>query len=203
MNRASLLAAWRRLGRELADQPRLRLGIWAIVLLGLFYLLLLQSERLAEAQARLLRQTATLAEAEQLRAQTQWPALQTAEADRRTALIERFWTAETEGLAQARLQAVLRVMLEDAGMQSVRIQSGVSQEVGAGAELWQVQVQVQARYRPGDELRLLHALARYPRKLVVDRLDLLPRNQRMFMLISAYFSGLPTPDADTDADAGG
>ena len=58
--------------------------------------------------------------------------------------------------------------------------------------IWRVQTRLDAGYRRGVEPRVLHALATYPKKLVVDRLDLHQRRRssRLMLILSAYFVGV-------------
>ena len=59
--------------------------------------------------------------------------------------------------------------------------------------MWRVQTRLDAAYRSGVELQVLHALATHPKKMVVDRLDLRRRSRRdswMTLMLSAYFTGV-------------
>ena len=84
-------------------------------------------------------------------------------------------------------------MIEELGLRQSRFHSGVSQPVPELPGVWRVQTRLDAGYRRGTELRALHALATYPKKLVVDRLELrrLPRqDSRLVLILSAYFVGV-------------
>ena len=67
-------------------------------------------------------------------------------------------------------------------------------------EDWPLLLEVEQRARAelnaniGAELRLLHAFATHPKKLVVDRLDISQTRARVNILVSAYFVGL-APEA--------
>ena len=114
-----------------------------------------------------------------------------AEQKRNEQLSVLFWEAETQGLAEASLQAALQELLKPLEFRNMRIQSGVSQPVPDVPGLGQIQAQVNAGYRQGAELQLLHKIATHPRKLVVNRLDLVPQNRRPPLIVSAYFTGIP------------
>ena len=186
-----LKAAWQRVRSELAANLRLRLGAWAVAFIVLFYTVLVQGDRVAAAYDEYADGADRFARAERLRGQGEWSELLAAEQARNEQLSALFWEAETQGLAEASLQAALQELLRPLEFRNMRIQSGVSQPVLDVPGLWQIQAQVNAGYRQGAELQLLHKIATHPRKLVVNRLDLVPQNRRLLLIVSAYFTGIP------------
>lgn len=186
-----LKAAWQRVRSELAANLRLRLGAWAVAFIVLFYTVLVQGDRVAAAYDEYADGADRFARAERLRGQGEWSELLAAEQERNEQLSALFWEAETQGLAEASLQAALQELLRPLEFRNMRIQSGVSQPVLDVPGLWQIQAQVNAGYRQGAELQLLHKIATHPRKLVVNRLDLVPQNRRLLLIVSAYFTGIP------------
>lgn len=186
-----LKAAWERVRSELAANLRLRLGAWAVAFIVLFYAVLVQGDRVGAAYDEYADGADRFARAERLRGQGEWSELLAAEQERNEQLSALFWEAETQGLAEASLQAALQELLRPLEFRNMRIQSGVSQPVPDVPGLWQIQAQVNAGYRQGAELQLLHKIATHPRKLVVNRLDLVPQNRRLLLIVSAYFTGIP------------
>ena len=186
-----LQAAWERARSELSANLRLRVGVWAVALIVLFYTVLVQGDRVTAAYDEYAGGADRYARAERLRGQAQWSELLAAEQARNEQLGALFWEAETQGLAEASLQAALQELLKPLEFRNMRMQSGVSQPVPDVPDLWQIQAQVTAGYRQGAELQLLHKIATHPRKLVVNRLDLVPQNRRLLMIVSAYFTGIP------------
>ena len=186
-----LKAAWERVRSELAANLRLRLGAWAVAFIVLFYAVLVQGDRVGAAYDEYADGADRFARAERLRGQGEWSELLAAEQARNEQLSALFWEAETQGLAEASLQAALQEVLRPLEFRNMRIQSGVSQPVPDVPGLWQIQAQVNAGYRQGAELQLLHKIATHPRKLVVNRLDLVPQNRRLLLIVSAYFTGIP------------
>ena len=186
-----LKAVWERVRSELAANLRLRLGAWAVAFIVLFYAVLVQGDRVGAAYDEYADGADRFARAERLRGQGEWSELLAAEQDRNEQLSALFWEAETQGLAEASLQAALQELLRPLEFRNMRIQSGVSQPVPDVPGLWQIQAQVNAGYRQGAELQLLHKIATHPRKLVVNRLDLVPQNRRLLLIVSAYFTGIP------------
>ena len=186
-----LKVVWERVRSELAANLRLRLGAWAVAFIVLLYAVLLQGDRVAAAYEEYANGAERFARAERLRGQEEWSELLAAEQSRNERLSVLFWEAETQGLAEASLQAALGELLGPLEFRNTRIQSGVSQPVPDVPGLWQIQAQVNAGYRQGAELLLLHRIATHPRKLVINRLDLVPQNGRLLMIVSAYFTGIP------------
>ena len=178
---------------ELAGNARLRWGVWLVLGILLFYCILVQSDRVAAVHDEYAAETGQLTKAEALLRRRDWPDLLEAERQTHRALTATFWQAETEGLAQAKLQAALTGMVEGLDLSNLRIRSGVSQPVPDLPGIWRVQTRLDAAYRPGVELQALHAMATYPKKLVVDRLDLSRRGRqdsRLTLILSAYFVGV-------------
>ena len=178
---------------ELAGNARLRWGVWLVLGILLFYCILVQSDRVAAVHDEYAAETGQLTKAEALLRRRDWPDLLEAERQTHRALTATFWQAETEGLAQAKLQAALTGMIEGLDLRNLRIRSGVSQPVPDLPGIWRVQTRLDAAYRPGVELQVLHAVATYPKKLVVDRLDLSRRGRqdsRLTLILSAYFVGV-------------
>ena len=189
----ALRRALHPLAAEFAANARLRWGIWLIAGILLVYCILVQSERLAAAHRDYAAEAGRLAKAATLLEGRDWPALLEAERATYRELESKFWRAETEGLAQAKLQDALAGVIAGLGLRDPRIRSGVSQPVPALPGIWRVQTRLDSAYRPGVEVQALHALATYPKKLVVDRLDLRRRGRRdsyLVLILSAYFVGV-------------
>ena len=188
----ALRRALRPLAAELAANARLRGGVWLILGILLVYCILVQSERLDTAQRDYAAEAGRLAKAEHLLEGQDWPALLEAEREAHREIESRLWQAETEGLAQAKLQDALGGAIQNLDLRGPRIQSGTSQPVPDLPGVWRVQTRLDAGYRRGVEPRVLHALATYPKKLIVDRLDLHQRRRssRLMLILSAYFVGV-------------
>ena len=186
----ALAAAFANLRVQLAANPRLRAGAWAIAGILAVYGLLVQSDRVEAAYATYTGDADRLVRAKALLTRDDLAALLEAERERDRALTERFWRAETQGLAQAQLQAAFGDITADLEFRNPRIQSGTVFPVDYAPGLWRVQAQFSGIYEPVSELRVLQALVTHPKKIVVDRLDLRRRDRRMTILVSAYFVGI-------------
>ncbi len=182
---------------ELGVNARLRGGVWVIAAVVLFYLALVQSDRVAVAYDGYAVEAGRLARAQGLLEREDWPQLLEAERAANQTLESAFWQAETQGLAQAQMQAALAGIAEALDLRDVRIQPGLIQPVPDVPEIWRVQAQFSAGHNSGTQLQVLHALATYPKKLVVDRIDMVRGRARLVVILSAYFVGLdagPEPE---------
>ena len=199
---AALRGGFAALASELAGNARLRLGVYAVLLLLLLYWLLARSPALTQAGADHAAAAERLDRAEALLAAAEWQPRLAAARSANAALDTRFWDAETAAQAQAQLRKALADAAASAGVREPRLQSGVGQPVPDAPGLWRAQVRLSGIYDGGSELRLLHALATHRRKIVVDRLDLTPgRSARLLLLASAYFVGIQGEPAAAAAPA--
>ena len=195
---SALHQALRPLAAELAGNARLRWGVWLILGIVLLYCVLVQSDRVAAVHDEYAAEADRLAKAEILLQRQDWPDLLEAERKTHRALKAVFWEAKTDGLAQAKLQGALTGAVEGLALLKPRIRSGVSQPVPDLPGIWRVQTRLDAAYRQGVELQVLHALATHPKKLIVDRLDLRQRSRRdsyLTLILSAYFVGVEAEQA--------
>ena len=184
------------LAAELGANARLRWGVVLILGLLLGYAILWQSDRLAEARHDYEAVTEQLATRRGLAVdrKTVLPCW------RRNAKTHRkissmFWRAETDGLAQAQLQSALGALFSRLGLRKTRLRTGSSRPVADLPGVWRVQIRADANYRPGLELRIVHALATHPKKMIVDRLDLKrhgPNEGYLVLIVSSYFVGVKT-----------
>ena len=190
---SALDQALRSAAAELAANRRLRWGTWLILGILLLYCILVQSDRLAAVHDEYAAASARLDKAESLLQRQDWHELLDAERKAHQSLEATFWDAGTEGLAQAKLQAALARIVGPLELRNPRIRSGVSQPAPNLPGIWRVQTRLDAGYRPGVELQVLYALATYPNKLIVDRLDLRRGDRQdsyMTLILSAYFVGV-------------
>ena len=196
---SALHQALRPLAAELAGNARLRWGVWLILGIVLLYCVLVQSDRVAAVHDEYAAEADRLAKAEILLQRQDWPELLEAERKTHRALKAVFWEAKTEGLGQAKLQGALTGAVEGLALRKPRIRSGVSQPVPDLPGIWRVQTRLDASYRPGVELQVLHALATHPKKLIVDRLELRQRGRQdsyLTLILSAYFVGVEAEQAE-------
>lgn len=192
-----------RIRAELAASPRLRAGVWAIVaiLLG-YWVFVPHAARPDSAAAGYAEENARLVRARELLAREDWQQRLDAAAATEVRILERFWHAANEGLAQAQVRTALEDMARQVGL-ALRIDVGLSQPVPGVPGLWQVQVQITGTAGLAGALRLVYAIARHPRLLVEERLTFSRVRTgrggdevRIDGLLSAYFrlAGGDRPD---------
>ncbi|MCY4565234.1 MAG: hypothetical protein OXE40_12255, partial [Gammaproteobacteria bacterium] len=131
---------------EFAVNARLRGGVWLIAAVVLFYLALLQSDRVTAAYDDYAAEAGRLVRAEGLLEREDWPQLLEAESAANQALEEAFWQADTQGLAQAQLQAALAGIAADLELREARIQPGLTQPVPDVPGVWRGEGQVPASH---------------------------------------------------------
>ncbi|MCY4559724.1 MAG: hypothetical protein OXF79_25850 [Chloroflexi bacterium] len=181
--------------KAIAAKPRLRWGVWLILGLLLGHAMLIQSDRLAAVRHDYHAAAQRLGKAEAVLGQPDVAALLDLERKTHREIRSKFWQAETEGLAQAKLQAALDGTLSPLGLRDLHFRSGSVLPVSEPPGVWRAQLRLDAKFQPGSELRIMHALATYPKKMVVDRIDLSRPSQDgsyLVLMVSSYFVGLKT-----------
>ena len=175
---------------EFEVNARLRAGVWSIAAVVLFYLALVQSDRVKAAHDEFAAEAGRLVRAEGLLEREDWPQLLETERTANQALEADFWQADTQGLAQAQLQAALAGIAGRLDLRDVRIQPGLIQPVPDVDGVWRVQAQFSASHDSGAQLQVLHAIATHPKKLSIERIDMVRGRARLVAILSAYFVGL-------------
>ena len=185
--RAAIERAAAQLRRDLAGNARLRLGVWIIAALALAFAVLAQIERLADARAEYAAQARQLAAVDAVLARRDWPDLLAREREANALLAERFWRADSEGLAQAQLQEALAGIAERISLRNPRIRASLGEPVPGLPGVCRVQAELNTEYPRGADLRLVHALSTFEKKLVAERLLLGRQISRVSATVSAYF----------------
>ena len=184
---------FRQFFAELAANSRIGWGVWLVLLLLLGYAIQFQHERLATVQQDYDFSVERLTEVEALLDRRHVLDLLDAERKKHDVVWSMFWHAETEGLAQAELQAEISQLIGTLGFANVHFRSGTIHPAPDVAGVRRVRIRMDANYVPGSEPRIFHALATHQRKLNVDRLDLrrFSENEAYVVLdVSAYFVGM-------------
>ena len=191
---SALTDTFERYCAELAENARLRLGLWAVLGLVLFYAVLLQADRVDAAYEEYAVEADRLARIEATLTSGDWQGWL------RTEQVANTNSPHSSGAPRPPARPGERAggPRRDHGrlrLRNPRIRPGVSQPVPDAPGIWRVQLQLSASYGRGRELELLHRVATYPRRLVVDRLDLNRSNDRIRLIVSAYFLDVATEDA--------
>lgn len=153
---------------QLAERPPLRLAAWlalALILLHIIFQLAdLRQSRLPELQ-RLVDRHARL---EQVLEVADWADRFEAARARVVELENRFWNAESRGLARAELEAVLSRQADLAGLVLRDVEVGGMTEIEAIPGLERLEAQIQADPDPEALVRFLAALADSDRNIEID-----------------------------------
>ena len=175
---------------ELAANPRLRFGVWLIVvILAGYFAFVVQADRVDAASADFASADARLTRGRDLLARQDWAERLEAARATEAGLQGRFWQAPNEGLAQASLRTAVDELTAKLYLSRPRVELGLSRPVSDADGLWQVQARIVGQAHIPRTLRLLYGVASHPNKLVVERSDLARDRggMRIELLLSAYF----------------
>ena len=182
----------------LRQSVHLRLALLGALALAGFALVVERGARLDATRARYEAGAERLAAVRAVLEGGDWGAAAERERAWRASLGRALWEAETEGVAQAKLQAALGSIFDGLEVERLDVRSAARGAVPGVPGLRRIVVWIEARYRPGVELELLHALASHPRRLVVERLSLVRHaghGSHLSLAVAAYFEGLPAAPA--------
>lgn len=198
MSRATASAAWAGLRKELAGNPRLRLGLWVVAgILGLYLWLLLGDWR-AELEREYRAERQRLDKIVSLAGQEQWLARAEAARTLRQALEAEIPRADTLGLAQASVQTWARDLIAVHG-DALRVQAQTPVRVREGEDLWRIPVTLSGALEPSQVLQLIQRIERQPNLTTIEAALILARDNRTFSLSVVAFYRI----AEEPADASG
>lgn len=190
-------AIWDGLRRELAGNPRLRLGVLAIVGILMLYLwLLLLDWRTALAQEH-RSQRQRLDKIVALAGQDQWLARAEAASRLRQALEAQITSAPTLGLAQASVQSWARDL--GAAFSDMRVQTEAPVQVGADPGLWRIPVTLSGSLEPGQVLQLIQRIEQHSNLVTIEQALILNRSNRTFSLTVISYYRIPGGNDDASA----
>lgn len=195
---------------ELKANPRLRLGLWAILGIFWLYLLLLLRDELHHAAGEHLALAKKVARAQALASQTEWEQRIEPAWALQVELEGRLWQAGTLGLAQAAVQDWLNQAVQQDGLarpiSSVAAQEEAAsdksftedQEQSMAADLWKVSAKLSFDFTPRKFYALMGRLYGADKQIVVESLSIrgapVPRAE---MVLSAHFQKpLASPPAE-------
>ena len=179
---------WRR---ELAENPRLRLGLLAVGIILIISGLLWVGEQRDAVAAELAREQARQARLMALSESDVWRQRQAELDTDATRLARQFWRARSEGQAQAEFQAWLSEQALRHDIQRLSVNVVGAAPVADTPELWQVALSINGRL-DGDALAaLLQDLATEERLVTVRHLRVRgSRFQRFDLEAVAWFYDL-------------
>lgn len=173
---------------ELHRNSRLRLGLWLIGLILAGYGLFALDDQRRASQAELEQAREHLAKIQTIARQQDWPNRAEAAAELRQTLEAKLWTATSKGLAQANFQAWLSEQTKQSGLVNTRLAVENTVPVPGRPSLWRVGARLEGDFRQPALDQLLLALAREPRLIQIERLEIRKTTQSRFSLVvSGYF----------------
>lgn len=183
----ALSAALTQARKEFADNPRLRIGAWAIVAIVVFYLWLVLADWRAQMQKEYATQSQQLQKIRSLAGQDEW--LQRAERARalREALQAQIPEVATLGLAQASVQTLARNLAAASG-NAIRIQAQAPTPVAGNEGLWRVPVVISGGLGAEQVLQLVRRIESERNLMAIEQAMILNRDNRTFSLtVVAFF----------------
>lgn len=182
----ALRAALASMRKELADNPRLRLGAWLIAAILIFYVWLVLADWRAQMHKDYVAQVQQLQKIRSLAGQDEW--LQRAEQARvlRDALQAQIPEVATLGLAQASVQTLARDMIAASG-NAIRVQTEAPAEVGEGSGLWRVPVVISGGLGATQVLQLIRRIESQRNLVVIEQAMILNRENHTFSLTMVSF----------------
>ncbi len=173
---------------EIRQNLRLRLGLWFVLGIILSYCLLLlydeEAELISEYQKAILR----LQQIQQVIAQPEWIQHRQVINNQLIQLESKLWQANTEGLAQANLQAWLETQAKSLKIKSFNIKIDPVIKLSELA-IWQLKAQLEGDFEQTSFYDLLLTLDKSQQWLIVERLDISTQSKKPHfqMNITAYF----------------
>jgi len=173
---------------ELRKNTRLRFGLWFIIAIMMIYIILVFNDYHAQLKQDYHTALTRLNQLQSLAQQTQWTERAVQVQDLRTQLEARLWQANTKGLAQAIFQSWLQEEVFFAQIEQPRLQVETAVEVPKNPNLWRVSAEVKGLFVQKRFYSLLLEIAKSPRTIVTERLDIRESSPPRFTLVlTAYF----------------
>lgn len=181
---------WHKVRGQLAENPRLRLGFFAIPLIALLYLNLLLSDSRGEQHTAIAELHSELLDAKQLAKQGEWESrLEQARAELDKQQRVYFGRAESEALARADIQTYAKAQLEKQRLQQIRIEVSTAGKSDPQTQLIPLQLQL-AGTAQGPQLHgLIRALESGTPRYRIDTLNVQSQSGQslLFTLIASVW----------------
>lgn len=174
---------------ELRSNHRLRLGLWAILLiLGVYGLLLVDDER-QRLNKEYASQMEHLNKLFTVVGQTEWQERATQAESIYQQLSAKLWKAKSKGLAQAGFQTWLEQTALQAKINKPRIQVQPLLNPPGMPDLWQVTAKLEGEVQEEALKNFLFHLEQNPQWVLVERLEIMQGYQGRFsVFVSAFFT---------------
>ena len=180
-----------QLSSEFRKNHRLRIGIWLIIGIVMFYggqKLNIYFQQIKKAHFSAVEQLNQLNEIAQQSEWTERAAQAKALVDQLTA---RLWKADTKGLAQATFQQWLNTKVSTFQFQVRLLQVESAFDVKDIPNVWRVDAKLYATFTPRNLNLFLSAIASNPQLIVTESLEIRAGNNPNFtIIVGAYFQAM-------------
>lgn len=157
--------------RQFRNNPRLRVGIYMILMIGLLYALLMAGDWQNRLEADFVEKSVRLARLEAVAGQSRWPTIASAA---RASVVQTeilLWKANSPGLAKASVQNWMNRQLKKNGIDTARVNIEDAFEVKDCQGIWQVSATLEIPFLPKEFLAFI-AMIEKERGIVVEQLDI-------------------------------
>lgn len=178
--------------RELRSNARLRLGLYVIGFILLFYLISLLGTARDQLHGRYVAVAQQHANDVRVAGQAYWPKRAEQAQSRLLKWQGLLWHADSPGLAQADLQSWMNGLASHLKLRNANITTQSAVSVANQSGIWMVSGTLQAKFDAAVLPRLLARIEKHQPRVQVVHLDARPgRLDRMRIGIEAYFTAAP------------
>ncbi len=176
-----------KLRSEWQGNPRLRIGGFVILIIGLVYLLLAMSDLKSAWATNYSEETSRLEKVRALSGQTIWLQREKEAKTLRDALDSEIPKADTAGLAQAAFQTKLREIAIRYG-DGVRVQVSPANNDTGAPDIWRVPATLNGDMGLNQAQQLLKDIENQPTLITIETLSLTNRDRvHLNMAVQAYY----------------
>ncbi len=155
---------------ELKQNTRLRVGVWLILAILASYGLMLLDERRQSLVEEYASKQTHLARLQGVVSQTQWSERMRQINQMKIFFEEKFWRANTKGLAEADVQSWLDLRTKHAKLENPRVKVENAVEMPKLTGLWMVSAEVMADFSPATFQQFLYILY-FNKWVVIERVN--------------------------------
>ncbi len=176
--------------RQMRENPRLRLGIYAVGIILLWYIILALGSRVQTIHTQYISTAEAYARVLRVAAQNQWPRRERQARSSRVQWRSLLWRANSPGLAQAEFQQWLIHLSPQSGTRpGVQAQTSPAVAVPGQPGLWVVTGKLQAKFSTETLVDLLKKIESHRPLVQVTGLELRPGIlDRLRIDLRVYFS---------------
>ena len=173
---------------DVRENPRLRMGLWVVLGIASFYLVLLVSDRREATRAESRQLAERIARLERAAEQGDWQIRAENARARLISMEQGFWNSSSRGLAQAEFESWLLQQAEQSGLGRAKATTDSPVSAGDTSGLWTVTTQLDVEFEPRPLYRFLRSVEGHDKLVVVSRLAVGERgSDRASLTLSGYY----------------